>query len=67
MNPLLSLVLLPGMRAIGKAPYVSVFSQTELGRLVSSAGFDILATEDHATKGNDRRPFILARKQPRLP
>jgi ubiquinone/menaquinone biosynthesis C-methylase UbiE len=67
MNPLLSLVLLPGMRAIGKAPYVSVFSQTELGRLVSSAGFDILATENHATKGNDRRPCIVARKQPRLP
>lgn len=63
MNPLLSLVLLPGMRAIGKAPYVSVFKQAELCKLVSSAGFDILATENHATKGNDRRPCIVARKK----
>lgn len=67
MNPLLSLVLLPGMRAIGKAPYVSVFRQAELCRLVSSAGFDLLATENHASKGNDRRPCIVARKQSRLP
>ena len=67
MNPLLSLVLLPGMRAIGQAPYVSVFRQAELCRLVSSAGFDLLATENHASKGNDRRPCIVARKQSRLP
>jgi len=63
MNPLLSLVLLPGLRAIGRAPYVSVFTQAELCRLVSSAGFDILATENHATRGNDRRPCIVARKR----
>lgn len=63
MNPLLSLVLLPAMRAIGKASYVSVFRQAELCQLVSSAGFDILTTENHATKGNDRRPCIVARKQ----
>ena len=63
MNPLLSLVLLPGMRAIGRAPYVSCFRQVELCELVSSAGFDILATENHATKGNDRRPCIVARKR----
>ena len=62
MNPLLSFVLLPGMRAIGRAPYVSVFGQAKLCELVSSAGFDILATENHATKGNDRRPCIVARK-----
>lgn len=63
MNPLLSLVLLPGMRAVGRAPYVSVFRQAELCKLVSSAGFDLLATENHATKGNDRRPCIVARKR----
>lgn len=67
MNPLLSLVLLPAMRAIGKAPYVSVFRQAELCRLVSSAGFDLIATENHASRGNDRRPCIVARKQSRLP
>jgi ubiquinone/menaquinone biosynthesis C-methylase UbiE len=67
MNPLLSLVLLPAMRAIGKAPYVSVFRQAELCRLVSSAGFDLIATENHASRGNDRRPCIVARKQSGLP
>lgn len=63
MNPLISLVVLPGMRAIGKVPYVSVFRQAEFCQLVSAAGFDILATENHATKGNDRRPCIVARKR----
>ena len=63
MNPLLSLVLLPAMRLIGGAPYVSVFRQIELCKLISSAGFEILATENHATKGNDRRPCIVARKR----
>ncbi|WP_309627999.1 methyltransferase domain-containing protein [Brevundimonas sp.] len=63
MNPLIRTVLLPGMRAIGKAPYVSVFREAELYQLVSAAGFDILATENHATRGNDRRPFIVARKR----
>ncbi|MDO8911791.1 MAG: class I SAM-dependent methyltransferase [Phenylobacterium sp.] len=67
MNPLLSGVLLPAMRAIGRAPYVSVFWQTELCDLVSSAGFDILAAENHATKGDDRRPCIVARKRSEAP
>lgn len=63
MNPLVRLVLLPCMRAIGKAPHVSVFNQAELSTLISTAGFDILAAENHATKGNGRRPFIVARKR----
>lgn len=63
MNPLLSLVLLPVMRTIGQAPYVSVFRQVEFCQLVSAAGFEILATENHATKGNDHRPYVVARKQ----
>jgi ubiquinone/menaquinone biosynthesis C-methylase UbiE len=63
MNPLLSLVLLPAMRAIGKAPYVSVFREAELVRLVAAAGFDILAVENHASKGNDHRAWIVARKR----
>ena len=63
MNPLLSRVLVPSLRAIGMAPYVSVFKQADLCSLVSAAGFDILATENHATKGNDRRPCIVARKR----
>jgi ubiquinone/menaquinone biosynthesis C-methylase UbiE len=63
MNPLIRLALLPAMRAIGKAPYVSVFRTAELSQLICGAGFDILATESHATKGNDSRPYIVARKR----
>ena len=63
MNPLIRLALLPAMRAIGKAPYVSVFRASELSQSISAAGFDISATESHATKGNDTRPYIVARKR----
>jgi ubiquinone/menaquinone biosynthesis C-methylase UbiE len=62
MNPLIRLAL-PAMRAIGKAPYVGVFRAADLSRHISAAGFDILATEIHATKGNDNRPYIVARKR----
>ncbi|MEO5322821.1 class I SAM-dependent methyltransferase [Mesorhizobium sp. CC13] len=63
MNPLIRLVLLPAMRATGLAPHVGAFSTAELGRLISSAGFDILATEIHSTRGNDNRPYIVAIKR----
>ena len=63
MNPLVRLALLPAMRAIGKAPYAGVFRVSELVEQISAAGFDILATENHATKGNDIRPYIVARKR----
>lgn len=62
MNPLIRFAL-PAMRAIGKAPYAGVFRAAELSQLISAAGFDILATENHATKGNDSRPYIVARKR----
>jgi ubiquinone/menaquinone biosynthesis C-methylase UbiE len=62
MNPLVRLVLLPAMRAIGKAPHVSVFTGADLNRLVGAAGFHILATESHSSKGRDSRPFIVARR-----
>jgi ubiquinone/menaquinone biosynthesis C-methylase UbiE len=63
MNPLIRLVLLPAMRAIGKAPYVSVFGAADLDREIRAAGFDIVATEDHSTKGTEARPYIVARKR----
>ncbi len=63
MNPLISHALLPVMRAVGKAPYVSVFRRAELNRLIGAAGFDILFTENHASKGDDHRPCIVARKR----
>jgi hypothetical protein len=54
---------LPAMRAIGKAPYAGIFRAADLSRHICAAGFDILATENHATKGNDNRPYIVARKR----
>lgn len=63
MNALIRLVLLPTMRAIGKAPYAGVFRASELTKLISTAGFEIVAVEDHATKGKDGRPYIIARKR----
>ncbi|PSJ57187.1 class I SAM-dependent methyltransferase [Kumtagia ephedrae] len=63
MNPLVRLALLPAMRAIGKAPYAGIFRAAELRQFIRAAGFDILAAESHATRGNDNRPYIVARKQ----
>ncbi|WP_315832749.1 class I SAM-dependent methyltransferase [Bradyrhizobium prioriisuperbiae] len=62
MNPLVRLVL-PAMRAIGKAPHAGVFRVSDLSELIRAAGFDIVATENHATKGDDKRPYIVARKR----
>lgn len=62
MNPLIRLAL-PVMRAIGKAPHVGVFRARELNERIAAAGFDILGTEHHASRGKDHRPFIAARKR----
>lgn len=62
MNPLIRLAL-PVMRAVGLAPYAGVFRVAELSQHISAAGFDILATENHGAKGNDNRPYIVARKR----
>ncbi len=63
MNPLIRLALLPAMRAIGKAPHTNALRALELSRLVSLTGFDILAIEAHATKGNEASPYIVARRK----
>lgn len=62
MNVFIRGALLPVMRAVGLAPHVGVLSADGLARLISDAGFDILATENHTTKGTDTRPFIVAQK-----
>lgn len=62
MNPFIRLALLPAIRAIGSAPYAGVFGAAELSRDIRAAGFDIVASENHATKGDDNRPYIVARK-----
>lgn len=63
MNPLIRLVLLPVMRAFGMAPYAGTFRASDLGQALHAAGFDIVASEIHATRGNDHRPHIVARKR----
>lgn len=63
MNPLIRLVLLPVMRVFGLAPTVGVFDAAELERQIREAGFENVANESHASKGNDARPFIAARKR----
>ncbi|MGE7471437.1 class I SAM-dependent methyltransferase [Bosea sp. NPDC003192] len=61
MNPLIKLAL-PLMQMIGKAPYAGVFSAQELSGLIAAAGFEVVSTERHASKGKDSRPFIVARR-----
>lgn len=63
MNPLIRLLLLPAMRAIGQAPHASCFGVSALERQIIGAGFDVLVRESHASKGKDQRPYIVARKR----
>jgi len=63
MNLMIRRVLLPAMRAVGKAPHVSVFRAGALSERFHAAGFDILVSESHATSGKDIRPFVVARKR----
>lgn len=62
MNLMIRRVLLPVMRAVGKAPFVSIFNAVDLIQQVSDAGFDVLANEGHAAKGKEIRPYIVARR-----
>lgn len=61
MNPLIQLAL-PVMRAVGQAPYAGVFGAQHLSGLIAAAGFEVVATERHASSGKDSRPFIVACK-----
>lgn len=63
MGPLIGRVALPLMRALRLAPFAAVFRADMLRARIVAAGFDILAIENHATKGRDRRPYIVARKR----
>ncbi|MDF8352767.1 class I SAM-dependent methyltransferase [Ensifer adhaerens] len=63
MNPLVRLLLLPAMRAVGLAPYAGTFSAAELSRHIVAAGFELLSAENHASASNDNRPYIVARKR----
>ena len=61
MNVFIRLAI-PVMQAIGKAPHVCVLRGAELGDTIAQAGFRIIKSESHATKGNEPRPYIVARK-----
>lgn len=63
MNPALRFLALPAMQLIGKAPHVGSFTRTALRQAIEKAGFEVLAMEIHAGKGDDRRPFIIARRR----
>lgn len=63
MSPLISRVLLPVMRMLGKAPPVLCFRAADLQAAMVRHGLEILAVEHHGSKRKDHRPFIVARKR----
>lgn len=52
----------PVMRLVGKAPYVSFSSATELEAEIANAGFAIIERGRHGSERKDARIFIVARK-----
>jgi ubiquinone/menaquinone biosynthesis C-methylase UbiE len=62
MNPLITRVAVPLMRAFGKAPHVLSFDEAHLRSAFERHGLEIEAVERHGTKRKDIRVFIVARK-----
>lgn len=62
MNPIVPRVLVPIMRALGKAPAVLVFDAAQLQAALERRGLRIESVERHGTKRKDMRVFIVARK-----
>ncbi|MFM9942047.1 MAG: class I SAM-dependent methyltransferase [Hyphomicrobiaceae bacterium] len=65
MNPVIRVavpVLVPLMRWLGKAPYVSSFRASQLEAEIAGAGFTILARERHGSGRKDARIFVVAGK-----
>jgi len=63
MNPLITHLALPLMRAIGKAPPVLRFNGNRLRSTIEAQGMEIVSVERHGTRGKDIRVFIVARKR----
>lgn len=61
MNPLIRGLVIPVMQAVGKAPHVASFSVDGLEDTLHDADFALELTENHAGKGDDHRPFVVAR------
>lgn len=62
MNPLIPRLLLPLMRALGKAPDMQALTGPQLQATLQRHGLVLDAVERHGTKGRDMRVFIVARK-----
>lgn len=62
MNPLITRLALPLMRAVGQAPHVLMFSGEALCSAMVRCGLRIVSMERHGTRGKDFRVFIVARK-----
>lgn len=62
MNPLVTWIALPLMRAAGKAPRVHCFAESGLRQAMSRQGLVVDKVERHGTRGKDFRVFIVARK-----
>jgi len=62
MNPIVRLAV-PVMQVFGKAPYVASLSAADLEREITAAGFEIIERGQHASRGRDARPFLVARKR----
>ncbi len=61
MNPIIAFAL-PVMQLVGKAPFVARFSAAQIEAEMVAAGFVILETGRHATKGRDTRPYFVAQR-----
>ncbi len=62
MNPLVPRLLVPLLRALGKAPEVLIFDAAQLQSAFERHGLEIEAVERHGTKRKDIRVFIVARR-----
>jgi ubiquinone/menaquinone biosynthesis C-methylase UbiE len=62
MNPLIPRLVVPLMRALGKAPDVLVFTAAQLQSTLQRHGLEIEAVERHGTQRKDIRVFIVARR-----
>ncbi|HEY9095794.1 MAG TPA: class I SAM-dependent methyltransferase [Hydrogenophaga sp.] len=62
MSPLIRLLAIPAMRAVGKAPPVLILRAQDIEEAIRQAGLEVLLVERHGTKGKDTRPFIVASK-----
>jgi len=63
MTPVIRYAVLPVLQILGLAPRLTSLRSFDLEDMIKSAGFEIIASEIHATSGKKGRPFIVARKK----